>query len=552
MRIRRVKCGEEKPACVRCTSTGRTCDGYESRAVSRNRAQDPAELARTEFLQTYQGNEALRNMRPLAPDIEGTELERKFFHRLRTAATDGATAVHGCDFASFWSRVAPQMGHKDEAVKHALVALGAAYQLSQSPAYDPASDGLTREGLDVFTIQQYNLSISKLQRHVGSSSLPSIQVTLVCCLAFICLETLRSNHAGAVSHLLNGINILQSLEPSIFDFLADRNAWAVQPETSNSNITCDMTDIVRLFGRIEYSACFFVSDIRPVIAERGYSYRKFDDGSAENSFSTLRDARCAMRCFERDVMARLYETGHHADNPNFWADPSQHRQQVCLRARADRLEALVSQFMRSSSFAPTLLPDSPEFFCLYLSLLHFQCTLLLVDGIDRSMSRSRAPNNWNLDPQLVPAHQDPLQPGKKKGIMCVDFFTPASSSMAVAQREILRLAAILHKSVVGTQLRTSSSGGSSSKSTSKATDSQSQSQPLPGSGLGRLHINLFSDAGVVGPLCLVAINATDHDVRSCALELLAAATGQEEGTWDESGTSTLHETLAGFPLKLGK
>jgi hypothetical protein len=27
-RVRRVKCGEERPACIRCTSTGRTCDGY--------------------------------------------------------------------------------------------------------------------------------------------------------------------------------------------------------------------------------------------------------------------------------------------------------------------------------------------------------------------------------------------------------------------------------------------------------------------------------------------------------------------------------------------
>src|SRR2546430_8793957 len=31
-RIRRVKCGEEKPHCLRCPSSGRVCDGYASRS----------------------------------------------------------------------------------------------------------------------------------------------------------------------------------------------------------------------------------------------------------------------------------------------------------------------------------------------------------------------------------------------------------------------------------------------------------------------------------------------------------------------------------------
>ncbi|KAF7912347.1 uncharacterized protein EAF01_001368 [Botrytis porri] len=29
-RIRRVKCAEERPACLRCSKTGRKCDGYDS------------------------------------------------------------------------------------------------------------------------------------------------------------------------------------------------------------------------------------------------------------------------------------------------------------------------------------------------------------------------------------------------------------------------------------------------------------------------------------------------------------------------------------------
>lgn len=45
-RIRRVKCGEEKPQCYRCTSTGRKCDyklatSHDFRSWSRDSESDP-------------------------------------------------------------------------------------------------------------------------------------------------------------------------------------------------------------------------------------------------------------------------------------------------------------------------------------------------------------------------------------------------------------------------------------------------------------------------------------------------------------------------------
>src|ERR1700760_688238 len=45
LRIRRVKCDEEKPACRRCTSTGRTCDGYASASVLTTPQQTPKQAA---------------------------------------------------------------------------------------------------------------------------------------------------------------------------------------------------------------------------------------------------------------------------------------------------------------------------------------------------------------------------------------------------------------------------------------------------------------------------------------------------------------------------
>lgn len=90
------------------------------------------------------GNSALRVLRPLAADIEGTEQEREFFHRFRRAAEAGL-AMHASSLgSSFWRRLVPQIGHSDPAVRHALIALGAAYesmQLQQGQLQEFTSNG---------------------------------------------------------------------------------------------------------------------------------------------------------------------------------------------------------------------------------------------------------------------------------------------------------------------------------------------------------------------------------------------------------------------------
>ncbi|KAK3318295.1 hypothetical protein B0H66DRAFT_231283 [Apodospora peruviana] len=430
-KIRRVKCGEEKPACYRCTSTGRTCDGYDNGVPLRNRtpqdSQQEVELARAEFLRTYRWNESLRSagMRPIVADIDGTDMEKRFFHRFRATTEEDSLSMHHmlCTFHPFWTRLTPRINYHDEAVKHAAIALGAAHQLyrplaSSSNEQPSTTDGLSPESIEMFIIHQYNKSISKLQRHVGSSSPESIQVTLVCCLAYICLETFRSNHHAVLTHLLNGLKILESLPPVTFELLADsRSAYAPVPRdytttaaAADNNISSfDMADIIRLFGRLEYSASFFVTGLRPVVAERGYSYRRLDDGARETPFVDIHDAQRAMCCFTRDVLAQVYEVvvGRQqqlqadTDNTNnamiFWAaadddddndDPShaqrKRQQQTCLRARSRRLETLlVNDFLtRPGALPGTGAPDTPDVLYFYLDLLHFRNAQLLLSGID--------------------------------------------------------------------------------------------------------------------------------------------------------------------------
>ncbi|KAL2258583.1 hypothetical protein VTK26DRAFT_8063 [Humicola hyalothermophila] len=216
-----------------------------------------AEQARVEFVRACQRNEALRSMRRIEAGIDGTETEKGFIARFRAATSfdedgGGGGMAQLYNVTAFWSRVAPSTNLQDEAVKHAVVALSAAFQLCQYPD-EPVIHGFTRDSLDVFVIQHYNNSIERLQRHVDSSSPESVRVTLLCCLAFISLETLRGNHAVAVSHLVNGLRILQSLPDSTFACLTDPANLIWPPDRDG----LQMPDIIRLFARFEMLACFF-------------------------------------------------------------------------------------------------------------------------------------------------------------------------------------------------------------------------------------------------------------------------------------------------------
>ncbi|KAH6635580.1 hypothetical protein B0J18DRAFT_442829 [Chaetomium sp. MPI-SDFR-AT-0129] len=332
-----------------------------------------------EFVRACQWNETLRSMRRIEADIDGTDTEKRLFARFRAATADG-TAAHLCNFAAFWRRLNPSTGCQDEAVKHAVVALAAAYQLFQYPN-EPIIEGFARRDLEVITIQQYNRSIENLQSHAGSSAAESIRLTLVCCLAFISLETLRGNHEVAVTHLRNGLRILQSLPEPAFDFCAADSSLPITPPATRDSLM--MPDIIQLFARFELSACFYTHGLQPVVSERGYRMRSFDDGSHDGLFPDVAHARVVMARFQHDVIARLHEIASvtaAGDDATaiFWADTVQQRQQACLLARSARLGALVADFFSPARLGVQDPAANPELASLFLDLLHFRCAQFLI------------------------------------------------------------------------------------------------------------------------------------------------------------------------------
>ncbi|SPQ23778.1 9c2755a0-e03a-4548-b698-75b5c6006bf3 [Thermothielavioides terrestris] len=376
-------------------SPGRTCDGYDQAVLARPRPVDSgqnAERARAEFVRTCEWNETLRSMRRIEDSIDGTDTEKRLFARFRAATADGV-AAHLCPFSAFWRTLTPATCCQDEAIKHAVVALAAAHQLFQYPN-EPVIDGFTRGDLKVFTIQQYNRSIELLQSHAAVSTSESIRVTLVCCLAFIALETLRGNHDVAVNHLVNGLRILQTLPDSAFVGPVDGSLFVNRPEADSLH----MLDVVQLFAQFELAACFFTRGVQPVISSRGYCTRRFDDGASSGGpFTDAAQARSAISCFLHDAVARLYEIAAFSPASGnepasiFWSDPAQQRQQDCLLARSARLDGLIAEYLSSPSLGD---PDSsmPALSDLYLDLLYFRCAELLLRNSSPPVCAATNPN----------------------------------------------------------------------------------------------------------------------------------------------------------------
>ncbi|RYP57815.1 hypothetical protein DL770_010579 [Monosporascus sp. CRB-9-2] len=236
--IRRIKCDEKKPACVRCTSTGRRCDGYGGHVVHVN----PAPRAKA----VDASGPTVRILRSATSDIVGTHAERWYFHRFCSTATRGF-ALHTTNLGSFWRGLVPQVAHHDEAVKHAVVALGSAFHM-----HDRRLEEGDAQRLEMFIVTQYNKAIRLLQRHVASASPEGTEITLVCCLMFTFLETIRSRSDAALVHFAHGRRILDTLPISACSYLRASPSFEEPPPPRERRRQRECGPIVRHISEAEW------------------------------------------------------------------------------------------------------------------------------------------------------------------------------------------------------------------------------------------------------------------------------------------------------------
>jgi hypothetical protein len=96
LRIRHVKHDEAKPACLRCTSASRRCDGYVPTGVTH-----------------------------LNVDAPGDYEEQRGYHYFRLKSAGEILKQQDADF---WESLFLQASHSQPAVKHALIAVASIHE----------------------------------------------------------------------------------------------------------------------------------------------------------------------------------------------------------------------------------------------------------------------------------------------------------------------------------------------------------------------------------------------------------------------------------------
>ncbi|VUC21496.1 unnamed protein product [Clonostachys rosea] len=129
-RIRRVKCDEAKPQCLRCQSAKRICDGYlpEGRVMSRRQMLDALKNGTVigPASQVLAGNIQMPSSAPVPAFVAmSSSQDTIYFDYFRKA-----TAPNTDSFipSSFWDQDILQLAYTEPAIWHATLALGALHR----------------------------------------------------------------------------------------------------------------------------------------------------------------------------------------------------------------------------------------------------------------------------------------------------------------------------------------------------------------------------------------------------------------------------------------
>jgi hypothetical protein len=300
-RIRRIKCDETKPTCLRCTSTGRTCDGYP--AVSTNQQWEIITATSVPSLIQLTGN-----LKLAADGNAGICLQ---FFRTHTV-----TYLSSIFKSEFWDQIILRAAHHNNAILHAAIAVGSAHKNLVTRANRSVSTD------DEWAVQQYNKAIRSLTTTKETAAPQSLDVILAVCVLFTCFEVckfnppyfvlsitgikvLRRQHGQAITHVQGGINIL-----------AEQQSWRSKQTISNgkSESMIPFDQLIAVFSCLETQLCRLAQPIPYLFLALTQSPKSVDEVCVDaraaaplSGFNSFDGAWNTLNGFWHDLMAVIYQ-----------------------------------------------------------------------------------------------------------------------------------------------------------------------------------------------------------------------------------------------------
>jgi hypothetical protein len=248
-RIRRVKCDEVQPNCQRCTSTGRTCDGYDKRSTPT-----------TPTSGTIVGN----SIASFTGSVSGTMgiQERRSFDFF---CSETVPSIAGFFGSSAWNLVL-QACSREPAVSQAVVALGALHERASMSLQSSNVDG-QRAIQTSFPLRQYSRALAVLRRYLSTAKGLDLNIILICALIHVSIEVIQNNYTNAVVHLENSLQLLRQSSRHIQSATPDYSSQHSQLETVEVD-----SDLARAFLRLDLQASTYLGMRAPAIAGNDSAY----------------------------------------------------------------------------------------------------------------------------------------------------------------------------------------------------------------------------------------------------------------------------------------
>ncbi|KAF2747350.1 hypothetical protein M011DRAFT_56878 [Sporormia fimetaria CBS 119925] len=201
-RLRRVKCDETKPECLRCTKSGRNCGGYKH--VTKFRSNSPSAAAsyrNPSFLVVPQKTRPTSVPRSPVRSVSPESTECRSFHYFQTHTLPQWTEYFD---SGIWNIMILQLSHVEPAIKHGVLALSALHERFEK------TKPMLQSGTHDFAFAQYMAAVKHSNELLTAHREGRVDVekVLVACIIFTCYENLAGNYVAANMHLRNGIRIL--------------------------------------------------------------------------------------------------------------------------------------------------------------------------------------------------------------------------------------------------------------------------------------------------------------------------------------------------------
>ncbi len=262
---RRVKCGEERPFCLRCVKFGVQCDGY---GVLENPANLPGRDRKSLILPKPPVKPPLWRENP-STSLFDVEQEYRYFDVFcNKTAFD---ILPNFETSALPLReVILQTCESESSIRHAVVALGA-LDLAAGSLQDFSHLSLDARKETPLkhhqnALKQYATAIKEM-RLVAANKKQDLKNTLLTCLVILCFEAWNGNQDLAVKQIQTGFRLIRAWRDEVLDERDERRIVAL--ESSVQDTVED--ELVRIFKRLDVQVCLTIIFLTSAVVSCNYS-----------------------------------------------------------------------------------------------------------------------------------------------------------------------------------------------------------------------------------------------------------------------------------------